>query len=207
LKTIRKDSVEMKKSIPILAVLLLMIIAGCGVQKDFVTEQISASEARTSAQMSALEGKTNDNASQLAQLQSLATELEKKADMALNEAKGFENYQIIWQGEINFDYDTYEVDDVAAQILAEAGDKMTAYGGSLVEIVGHTDASGSSKYNLFLGEKRANAAKRYLSDNYGISLYRMFVLSYGEQKPVALPDEKYANSKNRRVKLTVWGNL
>ena len=196
----------MKKSIPILAVLLLLI-AGCGVQKDYVTEQIAASEARTSAQMSVLDGKTNDNASELARLQALATELEKKTDMAINEAKGFENYQIIWQGEVNFDYDAYEIDDVAAQILAEAGDKMTAHGGSLVEIVGHTDASGSAKYNLLLGEKRANAAKRYLSDNYGISLYRMFVLSYGKQKPVALPDEKYANSKNRRVKLTVWGNL
>jgi len=196
----------MKKSIPILAVLLLLI-AGCGVQKDYVTEQIAASEARTSAQMSVLDGKTTDNASELARLQALATELEKKTDMAINEAKGFENYQIIWQGEINFDYDAYEIDDVAAQILGEAGDKMTAHGGSLVEIVGHTDASGSAKYNLLLGEKRSNAAKRYLSDNYGISLYRMFVLSYGEQKPVALPDEKYANSKNRRVKLTVWGNL
>lgn len=194
----------MSKKILIFAALLLMV-AGCGVQRDYVAEQIAASEARTTAQIKAVEDKTDLNAAELAKLQALAAELGNKTDMAINQAKGFENYQIIWQGEINFDYDAAEIDDVAAQVLAEAGNKMTAYGRSLIEIVGHTDATGSAKYNLLLGEKRAAAAKRYLADNYGISLYRMFIMSYGEQKPVALPDEKYASSKNRRVKLTVWG--
>ena len=72
---------------------------------------------------------------------------------------------------------------------------------------GYTDATGTSKYNLLLGEKRANSARRYLADNYGISLYRMFIISWGEDKPVAMPDEKNASSKNRRVKVTIWGTL
>ncbi|HUV30503.1 MAG TPA: OmpA family protein [Acidobacteriota bacterium] len=196
----------MAKTILALAVLLLAV-AGCGVNKDYVAGQITDSETKMATQMKALEDKTDFNAAELTKLRSLATELEQKTDMAVNEAKGFENYQIIWQGEINFDFDGYEIDDVAAQILQEAGNKMTGYPRSLIEITGHTDASGSGNYNLLLGEKRANSAKRYLADNYGISLYRMFVISYGESKPIAMPDEKYASSKNRRVALTVWGSL
>ena len=196
----------MAKMILALAVLLLTV-AGCGVNKDYVAGQIADSETKMATQMKAIEDKTDSNAAELTRLRSLATELEQKTDMAINEAKGFEDYQIIWQGEINFDFDSYEIDDVAAQILQEAGNKMTGYPKSLLEIAGHTDASGSSKYNLLLGEKRANSAKRYLADNFGISLYRMFVISYGEGKPIAMPDEKYASSKNRRVALTVWGSL
>ncbi|UCC43384.1 MAG: OmpA family protein [Candidatus Zixiibacteriota bacterium] len=196
----------MKSRLLLLAVMLLMI-AGCGVNEDFVGQQILESEARDAAKMEAIRAQADANAAELTALRNLATELESKADMALNEAKGFENYQIIWEGEVNFAYDSYEIDDIAAQILNDAGAKMEAYPGSLAEFVGHTDATGTAKYNIMLGEKRAGAARRYLADNYGISLYRMFVLSYGEEKPVALPDERDANSRNRRVKVRIWGNL
>jgi outer membrane protein OmpA-like peptidoglycan-associated protein len=35
----------------------------------------------------------------------------------------------------------------------------------------------------------------------------MFTVSHGEDKPVAMPDEKDANQKNRRVVLKLWGQL
>ena len=127
--------------------------------------------------------------------------------MALNQAKGFENYQVIWEGEINFDFDSYEITSVAEQTLMEAGQKMETSTESLVELVGHTDKTGSNAYNLTLGEKRAESVRRFLNDRFGISLYRMFTLSYGEGKPTALPDEGNSASRNRRVRLRVWGEL
>ena len=196
----------MKRTIIFLA-LLAILIGGCGANKDFVAEQLSASEARTAERLQALEDKTDLNSQELVKLQQLAAQLDERTEMALNEAKGFENYQIIWEGEINFDFDSYEIDETAAQYLGDAGDKMTNYPKSLAEIAGYTDATGSTDYNFFLGQKRSNSTKRYLAENYGISLYRMFVISHGEKKPIAMPDEKYAKSKNRRVKITVWGNL
>ncbi len=192
------------KKLLLLSMALLLAIGGCGVNKDYVSELIAASEARTDAKVKAVE---ESNAAEIAKLRMLATELEKKTDMAINEAKGFEDYQIIWSGEINFDFDSYEIDDVAAQILTECGDKMTSYPASLLEVTGHTDATGSGKYNLLLGEKRANSAKRFLAERFGISLYRMFIISYGKTKPAAGPDEKNANLRNRRVTLTIWGRL
>ena len=131
----------------------------------------------------------------------------EKADLAIDKASGFENYRIIWSGEINFAFDSYDIDDVAGSILDEAGMKLEQVPSSLIEFVGHTDLTGSANYNLLLGEKRSGAARRYLADKFGISLYRMFIVSYGEEKPVALPDERNAATKNRRVTLSIWGPM
>jgi outer membrane protein OmpA-like peptidoglycan-associated protein len=186
---------------------LVLFAAGCGVNKDYVTEQIQASEARASAQISGVSDKTDANGVELAKLQQLARDLETKTDLAINKASGFENYQVLWTGEINFAFDSYEVDGIAASIINEAGTKMEQVPGSVLEIVGHTDATGAATYNLMMGEKRAGAVKRHLADNFGISLYRMFILSYGESKPKVMMDEQQAASKNRRASLTIWGAL
>lgn len=195
------------KSLLIVTLIVTLLFIGCGASKDYVQQQIQQSESRTDAEIGTLRDKTDANAAEVNKLRSLATELSTKADMAINKAKGFENYQIIWQGEINFDFDSYLITTAAEQILTEAGEKMEEHSGSVIELTGHTDHTGSAKYNIMLGEQRANGAKRFLADRFGISLYRMFVISYGKQKPVALPDEHHAASKNRRVALTVWGEL
>jgi len=195
------------RTVFLLALLVTLLSAGCGVNKQYVTDEITASEARTGSQLQTVKDQTDANAAEVQRLQGLARQLGEKADLAINKASGFENYQIIWSGEINFAFDDYEIDGVAASILDEAGGKMEQVRGSLLEIVGYTDRTGSTGYNLLLGEKRANSAKRYLVDKFGISLYRMFVNSFGEAKPVALPDERNAATKNRRVTLALWGMI
>ena len=191
----------------VLFALIALLVMGCGASKSFVEEQIQASEGRTNAQMASLTDKTDANAAEVAKLRSLASELSDKTDMAISNAKGFENYQVIWSGEINYDFDSWDITGAAEQTLMDAGVKMSEVPGSIVEITGHADRTGSANYNLMLGEKRAGAAKRFLVDQFGISLYRMFTISQGEDKPVALPDEKNALSRNRRVTLKVWGQL
>lgn len=186
---------------------LMLFAAGCGVNKDYVAEQIQASEARTNAQISGVAEKADANATDVAKLQALGKELGEKTDMAINKAAGFENYQILWTGEVNFAFDSYEVDDIAASIINEAGTKLEQVPGAVLEVVGYTDATGSSTYNFKMGKERADAVKRYLADNFGISLYRMFTLSYGESKPKAIASEQQAASKNRRATLTVWGQM
>jgi len=193
--------------LPVLLAFMALLVSGCGVNKDYVAQQIADSEVKTDTKLQAMSDKTDANDQEITKLKALATQLSEKADMAINKASGFENYQIIWSGEINFDFDSYEVDDVAGGVLNEAGEKLENYPSSLLEIAGHTDVTGSAKYNFLLGEKRANAAKRYLAERFGTNLYRMFIVSYGKDKPVALPDENHANAKNRRVTLTIWGQL
>ncbi len=191
----------------IVSTLLLLLLAGCGVNKDYVAQQIQESEARLGTRVSAVEDQLETNTQEVARLQSLAKELSEKTDMAINQAKGFENYQVIWSGIINFDFDSYRITDNAAAVLREAGQKLEENPESIIEIAGHTDRTGNAKYNLMLGTLRADAAKRFLVDNFGISLYRIFAVSHGEEKPIAMPDEKNAASKNRRVSLKIWGRL
>ena len=194
-----------KRLIILLSVIAL--VAGCGASKDYVDQQIRDSEARTSAQLGDVEGKASATSFDLQKLQALQSELESKAEMALNQAKGFENYQIIWEGEVNFDFDSDEITSAAEQTLMDAGQKMELSLESLVELVGHTDKTGSNAYNLALGERRSQSVRRFLADRFGISLYRMFTLSYGEDKPSALPDEGNSASRNRRVTVRIWGEL
>ena len=71
-----------------------------------------------------------------------------------------------------------------------------------IEIQGHTDSVGSDPYNMKLGEERAEAVRRYLSEN-GIPLHRISTISYGKSRPIAENTTKAGRSKNRRVVIQV----
>jgi len=195
----------MKWKLVTMLVVIASLLVGCGASKSYVDEQVAASESRYNADISKLKDQTDANADQLARLQGLADQLSQKTDMAINSAKGFEDYQTLWTGVINFGFDSYDITGEAEQILMECGDKMNEHPEALVEIAGHTDGTGTAKYNMMLGEMRAEGSKRFLTDRYGVSLYRMFTVSYGKTKPAATSMEQQNASKNRRVTLTVWG--
>jgi outer membrane protein OmpA-like peptidoglycan-associated protein len=201
-----KEGLMKGKFLPLLIVIAAFMIVGCS-SKGYVDEQMAAFRSEIESDMNTLKAQSGTNADEIKKLQTLTTELSSKADMALNEAKGFENYQVIWEGVVNFDFDSYELKQVAMDNLQGLGQKMIDYPRSLLEISGHADQTGSAKYNLELGFKRSQAVQKYLVDQFGIALYRMFMVSHGESKPVALPDEKDANAKNRRVTLKLWGRL
>ncbi len=195
------------KTAIVVSTLFLLMLTGCGVNKDYVNQQIQESEARTGSKIGSLSDKADANAAEIAKLQGLARDLSDKTAKAINDAAGFENYQVIWEGTINFDFDSYEITSTAEEILMNGCAKMEQVPRSLMEIVGHTDRTGSSSYNMLLGEKRASSAKTFMAQRCGVSLYRLFIASYGETLPVALPDEQQASSRNRRVTLKVWGPL
>ena len=67
-----------------------------------------------------------------------------------------------------------------------------------VLIEGHCDERGTNEYNLALGEKRANAAKEYLSAR-GIAAKRINTISYGEEKPLCTEQNEDCYQKNRRA--------
>jgi peptidoglycan-associated lipoprotein len=72
--------------------------------------------------------------------------------------------------------------------------------GSRVRLEGHADERGTPEYNLALGERRAKAIANYLILN-GVDRSRIEVVSYGEEKPVALGQDEESYRLNRRVEL------
>lgn len=69
-----------------------------------------------------------------------------------------------------------------------------------VEVQGHTDNTGSAKYNQWLSEKRAQRVKDYLVSK-GIEPSRLEAKGYGLTQPVASNATEEGRAQNRRVEL------
>lgn len=98
---------------------------------------------------------------------------------------------------IYFDYDQAEITADSRAILDAKLPLLTANAGMRIRIAGHTDSRGSDEYNMALGQRRAAAAKRYLTGR-GIADSRIDVVSFGEERPVAMGTDEGSYSQNRR---------
>ena len=70
-----------------------------------------------------------------------------------------------------------------------------------VVINGHTDNTGTDRYNYQLSEKRANSVKRFVVDQLGVDTKLIKVQTFGATKPVASNNTKAGRQKNRRVEI------
>jgi peptidoglycan-associated lipoprotein len=99
--------------------------------------------------------------------------------------------------DIHFDFDKYDIRPGDADILKENVALLMRYPKVKIQVEGHCDERGTNEYNLALGERRANAAKKYLV-SLGISADRISSISYGEEKPLDTGHNEEAWAKNRR---------
>lgn len=98
-----------------------------------------------------------------------------------------------------FSYDQATLDsDVRALLDAQAAALRNS--SAAIRLEGHADERGSREYNLALGERRAKAVADYLAIQ-GISRARIEVVSFGEERPVALRSNSADYALNRRVEL------
>jgi outer membrane protein OmpA-like peptidoglycan-associated protein len=65
-------------------------------------------------------------------------------------------------------------------------------------LVGHTDDTGSSRFNAELSERRAKAVAKFLSE-HGISLDSLYFQGAGESYPIADNSTEEGRARNRRV--------
>jgi peptidoglycan-associated lipoprotein len=103
-----------------------------------------------------------------------------------------------FEGErIYFDFDKSDLKPEALAVLKRKAEWLRNNPEFSARIEGHCDERGTNEYNLALGERRANAAWRYLNA-LGISGARLTTISYGEERPVDPGQNEDAWSKNRR---------
>ena len=98
---------------------------------------------------------------------------------------------------IYFYFDASEITDDSRSKLDAKVPVLTQNTGIRIRISGHTDNRGSDEYNLALGQRRAAAAKRYLTDR-GIDGGRIEIVSFGEERPKCSSDDESCWSQNRR---------
>ena len=65
-------------------------------------------------------------------------------------------------------------------------------------VEGHCDERGSTEYNLALGEKRAQVARKYLLRK-GVEKNRVGIVSYGEERLADYGSDEAAHKRNRRA--------
>jgi outer membrane protein OmpA-like peptidoglycan-associated protein len=89
------------------------------------------------------------------------------------------------------------LDNVAAVLLAHPEIKK-------IRVEGHSDASGSLKFNMILSKKRANTVVRYLVGRGHVSKSRLVARGFGPKKPL-VPDAKTKEEQamNRRVEFHI----
>lgn len=99
--------------------------------------------------------------------------------------------------DIHFDFDKYDIRPEDAETLKGNAALLMQYPKIKIQAEGHCDERGTNEYNLALGERRANAAKKYLI-SLGVSSDRISTISYGEEKPLDPGHDEEAWAENRR---------
>lgn len=80
---------------------------------------------------------------------------------------------------------------------------LQQYGKTGINVVGHTDSTGSAEYNLDLSQRRAESVTEHLLQQ-GISPERLSTQGVGALQPVASNDTAEGRAENRRVELQIF---
>jgi peptidoglycan-associated lipoprotein len=97
-----------------------------------------------------------------------------------------------------FDYDQYSIREDARVALLSNARALGERPRIRVTIEGHCDERGSEKYNLALGDRRANAAKDFMVSQ-GIDSSRIDTISYGKERPFCEEHDEECWQLNRRA--------
>jgi len=103
-----------------------------------------------------------------------------------------------------FDLDSSQIKDSDRDILAVHAEFLAAHTDITVVLEGHADERGSREYNIALGEKRAKTVKQIMTLQ-GVADNQIQVISFGEERPVALGHDSSAWNLNRRVEILYSG--
>ena len=195
---------------------ILSVAAASCATSGSVDQKIAAATAQTQAdvnkkiesvasQVETVQQHQKEQDAMLASLSQEAKDALQRATQAGVLAKGkvaFE--QTFGEDRVKFKSDKYDLNDDAKKALDEFATKVKGLSDQyFIEIQGHTDDTGSTKYNEDLGERRAEAVRRYLSREQKLPLNRMSTISYGDTLPLAPNKTKAGRAQNRRVVIVV----
>jgi outer membrane protein OmpA-like peptidoglycan-associated protein len=194
------------------------LAAGCATNKDVdrkIAEATANTKAETNqkiesvaAQVETVQQHQKEQDAQIATLSQEAKDALKRAEDAGILAKGAGKVvfqQTFSDDKVKFKSGKYELSKDAKAALDDLGNKLKGMTEHqyFVEIQGHTDDTGGTRYNDELGQRRADEVRRYLSRSASLPLNRMSTISYGDTLPVASNKTRKGRAENRRVVLVV----
>lgn len=104
---------------------------------------------------------------------------------------------------ITFPVDGTQVKTSLYEPLRDIAVSLQKYPNTVVQVIGHTDNTGSDSYNETLSKKRANSVAAILLSN-GVSQSRITTVGMGERSPIASNDSAAGREANRRVEIFIY---
>lgn len=100
---------------------------------------------------------------------------------------------------VNFANNSAVIDPRYYRDIKALADFMERYPDTEVVIEGHTSKQGSSKLNMALSQRRAQAVMDLLVNNYDIATSRVSAVGYGFERLLDEGTDKEAHARNRRI--------
>ncbi len=106
--------------------------------------------------------------------------------------------------DVFFNFDSAVLTDEGEARLDEIGATLITIMDADIEVHGHTDATGPEDYNMGLSQRRAEAVRDYLLENFsGLNADQFTVRQCGEDQPIDTNDTREGRRQNRRVEIKV----
>ena len=104
---------------------------------------------------------------------------------------------------ITFGHNQSDVQPQFQPVLNEVAQTLVSYPSTLIDVLGHTDSTGTDAYNQSLSERRAQSVAAYLSGR-GVQPVRIATRGYGESQLLMRPEQSEADRQaNRRVEIRI----
>jgi peptidoglycan-associated lipoprotein len=101
-----------------------------------------------------------------------------------------------------YDYDKSDIREDARAVLTRDADAikniLNDFPNATIVVEGHCDERGSAEYNLGLGDRRASAAKDFLTQ-LGVPADKLKTISFGKERPQCTEGTETCWQKNRRA--------
>jgi outer membrane protein OmpA-like peptidoglycan-associated protein len=105
---------------------------------------------------------------------------------------------------VMFGFDKAEITKVYEPTIKAVAETLNGCDQANLEVAGHTDITGSTLYNQWLSEQRAQSGVRALIRN-GVAKERLTAKGYGEAKPVGDNKTRSGRAANRRIEFVPSG--
>jgi outer membrane protein OmpA-like peptidoglycan-associated protein len=103
---------------------------------------------------------------------------------------------------VTFAVDSARIQPGFYRTLDDVSATLNRYPQSYLDVVGHTDSTGSEAYNQALSERRAGSVSNYFRSR-GVVPARIASYGMGQTQPVASNADSYGRQQNRRVELRI----
>jgi outer membrane protein OmpA-like peptidoglycan-associated protein len=103
-------------------------------------------------------------------------------------------------GNVTFATDSYNISSNFYDVLNSVALVLNEFDQTYVDVVGHTDSTGSFEHNQQLSERRAESVARYLKSQQ-VQGARVLTRGMGPNSPIASNDTREGRALNRRVEI------